>query len=153
MADFGSDDRNGSFRENGAQSQAGETASVEALEDAVLQLFDDYRTAFDDFDAEAIADCFSYPAVIWQFGKGNVFVDEEELLENIDKLLSALDQEGVVNSDYEVVSGDVEGDAGLVTLAWTQSTADGEPVFEFTCHYHLIYAGTDWSIAMIVNEP
>ena len=56
MADFGSDDRNGSFRENGAQSQAGETASVEALEDAVLQLFDDYRTAFDDFDAEAIAD-------------------------------------------------------------------------------------------------
>ncbi|MHC5654400.1 nuclear transport factor 2 family protein [Stappia sp. ICDLI1TA098] len=130
-----------------------EDAVGAALEEAAFSLFDDYRDAFDDFDAEGIADCFAYPAVIWQFGKGNVFQDDEELLENIEKLLAALGKEGVVNSTYEVVSGHLEGDAGLVTLAWSQNDADGEPLLEFVCHYHLIYSGTDWSIAMIVNEP
>ena len=123
------------------------------LEPAVLDLFDDYRAAFDDFDADAVADCFAYPNVIWQFGKGNVFADDEELLENIEKLLAALDKEGVVASDYEVLAGYVGGDTAVATLSWTQSDAQGEPVIEFTCHYHLIYDGDAWRIAMIVNEP
>lgn len=163
-ADTGNNDPTGEPLDTGAEHELDidtdadtdteeEAEATEPLDAAVLDLFEEYRAAFDDYDAEAIADCFAYPAVIWQFGKGNVFADEEELLENVDKLLAALGQEGVVNSDFEIVSGHVEGDAALVTLAWTQSDADGEPLLEFTCHYHLIYAGTAWSIAMIVNEP
>ncbi|WP_417766795.1 DUF4440 domain-containing protein [Stappia sp.] len=125
----------------------------EGADDGLLDLFDDYLEAFEDFDAESVADCFAYPAVIWQFGKGNVFQDDEELLENIEKLFAALDKEGVVSSAFDVLSTHVEGDAGMATLAWVQSDADGEPVIEFTCHYHLIYDGDTWRIAMIVNEP
>jgi ketosteroid isomerase-like protein len=125
----------------------------EGFDEGLLDLFDDYREAFEDFDADAVADCFAYPAVIWQFGKGNVFQDDEELLENIEKLLAALDKEGVVNSAFDILSAHVEGDSGMATLAWVQSDAEGEPVIEFTCHYHLIYDGDTWRIAMIVNEP
>ncbi|WP_349359839.1 nuclear transport factor 2 family protein [Stappia sp.] len=129
-------------------------ADDEAVLDAeVRELFDDYCAGFDDFDADGVADCFAYPAVIWQFGKGNVFADDEELLENIEKLFDALDKEGVVRSEYEVLSAHVGGDTGLVTLAWAQVDAADEPVLEFTCHYHLLFDGDTWRIAMIVNEP
>ena len=125
----------------------------EGYDEELLDLFDDYREAFEDYDAEAVADCFAYPAVIWQFGKGNVFQDDEELLENIETLFAALEKEGVVTSAFDILSAHVEGDAAMATLTWTQSDAAGEPVIEFTCHYHLIYDGDAWRIAMIVNEP
>lgn len=121
-------------------------------QEAIAELFETYRSAFDDYDAEAVADCFAYPAVIWQFGKGNVFVDEEELLENIDKLFEALEREEVVRSDFEVLSAHVSGSTALVSLAWTQDNGADEPVFEFICHYQLVLDGDDWRIAMIVNE-
>ncbi|WP_029060061.1 DUF4440 domain-containing protein [Stappia stellulata] len=141
-------------QENGAgRDDDGLPVAEAELEPAVLDLFEDYRAGFDDFDADALADCFAYPNVIWQFGKGNVFADDEELLENIEKLLAALDKEGVVASDYEVLASYVGGDTAVATLSWTQSDKLGEPVIEFTCHYHLLYDGDTWRIAMIVNEP
>ncbi len=121
-------------------------------EAAIAELFETYRAGFDDYDADAIAACFAYPAVIWQFGKGNVFADEEELLENVDKLLDALEKEEVVRSDFVVLSAHVSGDTALVSLDWTQSSGTDEAVLEFTCHYHLILDDEDWRIAMIVNE-
>ncbi|MBA5779148.1 DUF4440 domain-containing protein [Stappia sp. F7233] len=135
-----------------AINPAEDDAYADEAQAAIAELFEGYRAAFDDYDAEAIADCFAYPAVIWQFGKGNVFADEEELLENIEKLLEALDREEVVRSDFEVLSAHVSGSTALVSLAWTQDNGADESVFEFACHYHLVLDGEDWRIAMIVNE-
>ena len=124
-----------------------------AVDSQVSDMFEDYRAAFDDFDADMIADCFAYPSTIWQFGKGNVFADEEELLENIETLLDVLDKEGAVRSEYAIAAALVSGDTALVTLNWSQVDASDEPVLEFTCHYHLLFDGDAWRIAMIVNEP
>ncbi len=121
-------------------------------EEAIAQLFDDYLAGFNDFDADRICDCFALPAIIWQHEKGHIFNDEEELIENIDVLLKALEKEGVINSDFSVASSHVSGSAALVTLDWSQETADGEAVFEFTCHYQLVQDGADWVIAGVVNE-
>lgn len=121
-------------------------------EAAIAELFEAYSAGFDDYDGEAVADCFAFPAVIWQFGKGNVFVDEEDLQENIEKLFAALEKEGVVRSEYSVLSAHVSGEVALVSLAWVQSDANDEPVFEFTCHYQLLFDDDEWLIAMIVNE-
>ncbi len=119
---------------------------------AIAELFDDYLAGFNDFDAGQIADCFSQPAVIWQHDKGHVFKDDEELLENIEALLSALENEGVTYSEFHVSSSHVSGSTALVTLDWRQENGDGDAILEFTCHYHLRQDGDDWTIALVINE-
>ncbi len=123
-----------------------------AAEEEIAQLFEDYLAGFNDFDADRICDCFAMPATIWQHDKGHVFSDDEELLENIEALLAALDKEGVTSSDFHVVSSHISGSAALVTLDWTQETSDAETALEFTCHYQLLLDGDQWMIAMIINE-
>ncbi|MBO0345421.1 DUF4440 domain-containing protein [Roseibium limicola] len=121
-------------------------------EEQINALFEDYLEGFNDADEDRIADCFALPATIWQHEKGHVFHDEEELVENIAALLGALGREGVVTSDFQVVSSHVCGTTALVTLDWTQDGPDGEVILEFTCHYHLVLLGDDWLIATVVNE-
>lgn len=121
-------------------------------EETIAQLFDDYLVGFNDFDADRILDCFALPATIWQHDKGHVFNDEDELSENTEALLTALDKEGVSHSEFHVSSSHISGSVAMVTLDWQQENADGEIVFEFTCHYQLIQDGSNWAIAMIVNE-
>ncbi len=147
MADDGGFASAGSGPDNGAGSRAHGEA-----EEAIADLFDDYQAGFNDYDVERICDCFALPAIIWQHEKGHVFHDEEELAENVEALLKALEKEGVSHSDFQVASSHVSGSVALVTLDWTQEMADGEPVFEFTCHYQLIQEGSDWMIACIVND-
>jgi ketosteroid isomerase-like protein len=147
MADDGEFRRAGNGSANGNGGSAGDGA-----EEAIAQLFDDYQSGFNDYDIDRICDCFALPAIIWQHEKGHVFNDDEELIENIEALLKALEKEGVSHSDFHVASSHVSGSAALVTLDWTQETSDGEAVFEFTCHYQLIQDDADWMIAGIVNE-
>jgi|GEM_PF-1210641 len=147
MADDGGIEKTGDGHTNGAGSGTNGDA-----EEAIAQLFDDYQAGFNDYDIDRICDCFALPAIIWQHQKGHVFADDEELIENIEALLKALEKEGVAHSDFQVVSSHVSGSAALVTLDWIQESADGEAVFEFTCHYQLIQDGADWVIACVVNE-
>lgn len=119
---------------------------------AIRELFAAYAGGFDDFDADAIADLFAYPVVIWQFDRGNMFEDDEELLENIEALLKILDKEGVVRSEYEVQALSVSGPTALASVSWSQQRSDGEVALAFTCHYHLVNIEGDWLIASIFNE-
>lgn len=118
----------------------------------LADLFDDYASAYDDYDAEALADCFAYPCTIWQLGKGNVFSDEEELLENIEALLQVLEREEIVATRYEILHQGVSGDTAYATVKWDQQRSDGETALEFVCHYLLICEDGDWVIATIVND-
>ncbi len=136
---------------NDPTNEAGAVANGDA-EVAIAELFDDYQSGFNDYDVDRICDCFAMPAIIWQHEKGHVFADEDELIENIEALLKALEKEGVSHSEFHVASSHVSGSAALVTLDWTQENSDGEPVFEFTCHYQLIQDGSDWVIACIIND-
>lgn len=128
------------------------SAADDGPEQVIAQLFDDYQAGFNDYNPDQICDCFALPATIWQHEKGHVFHDDEELLENIEALLTALEKESVSHSDFQVVSSHISGSTALITLDWTQEDTDGEAVLEFTCHYQLIRAGDDWMIAGIVNE-
>ncbi len=118
----------------------------------ILALFEEYRAGFEDYDKDVISQCFAYPNIIWQFGKGNVFVDAEDLTENIVKLLDALDQEGVVRSEFEVLSEHVSGEAAMISLAWSQLNDADEVVFEFICHYQMHHIDGKWLIVSVVNE-
>ncbi|MDJ0933455.1 nuclear transport factor 2 family protein [Breoghania sp.] len=119
---------------------------------AIRELFATYASGFNDFDADAIADLFAYPVVIWQFDRGNMFEDDEELLENIEALLAVLDKEAVVHSDYEVQALSVSGPTALASVFWKQQREDGEVALAFTCHYHLVNIEGEWLIASIFNE-
>jgi hypothetical protein len=121
-------------------------------EDEIVDLFTAYAGGFDDFDAEAVAECFAYPCTIWQFGKGNVFADSEELLENIEALLAVYEREEIVHSAFEIREKLLTGTIALVTLDWTQEREDGEAALEFTCHYALMEGPEGWAIATVFNE-
>ncbi|RLQ87233.1 hypothetical protein [Notoacmeibacter ruber] len=121
--------------------------------DDIEALFETYRNGFDDFDSEAIADCFTYPVTIWQLGGGTVFSEEEDLLENIDALLTVLEREEIVSSDFAVRTMEISGSTAFVTMDWTQKRADGEAAWQFTCDYTLIVAEDgEPAIALVVNH-
>lgn len=125
---------------------------MEAAPDNEIEAFlETYAAAFDDYDGEAIADCFAYPAVLWQFGKGHVFADADEMLENTAALLKVLEDVGVTVSSFEIKTLAISGDTALATVDWYQENDEGEALIEFSCHYHLVHDGEAWRIAMIVN--
>lgn len=115
-------------------------------------LFDAYGSGFDDYEAEAIAALFIYPVTIWQFGKGHVFETAEDLMENIEVLLNAFEEAGVVSSHFAMTADTVSGNAGFATLDWHQEDGEGAVVHSFTCHYLLTLKEENWCIAGIVNE-
>lgn len=125
---------------------------IPETEDEIATLFEEYAAGFDDFDAESVADCFAYPCTIWQFGKGNVFADREELLENIEALLGVYEREDIVHSSFEVTALRASGGAAMASLAWAQERDDGEVALAFTCHYALIDGPDGWAIATVFNE-
>jgi ketosteroid isomerase-like protein len=120
-------------------------------EAAIREVFDSYAAGFDDFDADAIAELFAYPAVIWQFDRGNMFETDEDLIENIEALLAVLDREGVVHSEFEIASLSLSGPTALAAVSWSQERNDGDVALAFTCHYHLVNIEGEWLIASIFN--
>jgi len=138
--------------ENASTGGLDRSDSADQPEDQIAGLFETYVTGFNDYDCQAIVDCFALPATIWQFGKGHVFSSAKALAENTDALLSALSEEKVTHSEFDVVSSHVSGSTAMITLEWRQENASNEAILEFTCHYHLISDGADWRIAMVINE-
>ncbi len=127
-------------------------AMTRTEEDQITGLFEAYASGFDDFDADSVADCFAYPCTIWQFGKGNVFADREELLENIEALLSVYEREEIVHSAFQVIEKVLTGNVAMVTLEWQQEREDGDVALEFICHYALIESSEGWAVATVFNE-
>ncbi|WP_310620971.1 YybH family protein [Flexibacterium corallicola] len=123
------------------------------VELALAELFDRYADGYDDYDVNGILSCFTYPIVVWQLGDGHVFADRDELIENLEALLEAHRENGVVQSVYEFVSSHVSGSTAYVTLDWQQEDEDGETVFDFTCHYVLMLFDNEWKVISIINEP
>lgn len=127
-------------------------AAADQPEDLIAGLFETYVNGFNDYDCQAIVECFALPAIVWQFGKGHVFSTAKALAENTEALLAALSEEKVTLSEFDVISSHVSGSTAMITLDWRQENASNEAVLEFTCHYHLISDGADWRIAMVINE-
>lgn len=146
-----SDDNHSVSNGNGQSRAAASEAEMEA-EAAIARLFDDYQAGFNNYEGDRICDCFALPVTIWQNDDGHVFVDEEDLIDNIEALLLSMDKEGITHSDFHVSSSHISGNSAMITLDWSQENDDGEVVRDFTCHYHLIHDGDDWSIALIINE-
>jgi hypothetical protein len=125
-----------------------------AVPQAVQSVLDAYAAGFDDFDAEAVADCFAYPATLWQGGRGNVFDDAEDLIENIEALLDIFEREEIVHSSFRIKDAAFGKDSGTALLSWRQERADGDAALEFTCRYLFVRDGEDgsWRIATTVTD-
>jgi uncharacterized protein (TIGR02246 family) len=121
-------------------------------EAAIRALFQTYGAAFDDADAEAVAELFAFPAVIWQLGEGHVFEDAEDLSENIEALFEVFDEAGIVLTTPEVRDIRIGGVAAFATVFWRQEDEAGESLHEFTCHYMLVRDDGAWRLATVYNE-
>lgn len=118
----------------------------------IATLFQDYADGMNDMDAEAIAELFAYPVTIWQLGKGYVFEDADDLIENIETLLDAYDKAGVTYSEPEIGPTHVTKAAAFATISWRQQDEVGEVIHAFHCDYTLVKQHSDWLITNIVNE-
>lgn len=118
----------------------------------VAELIRAYADGFDDYDADAIVNCYAFPCVIWQLGAGHVFADADELMENVDALLGVFGEADILRSQVEIADEHLAGDTAHVTLAWRQEDADGEPVLEFVCDYTLLRRDGGWGIVLAVNR-
>ena len=127
---------------------------VSDAEAAIETLFERYAAGFDDFDVNAITDCFRFPVTIWQSGRGNVFNDAEDLAENVEALLAVFESEEIVQSRFEIVEAAGDEGAAFAVLDWRQERDDGEAALEFRCRYALVRDERDegWLIALAVND-
>ena len=122
-------------------------------EDDVLAVFAAYAAAFDDADAATVTDLFAYPATLWQFGRGHVFEDADDLLGNVEKLIDALDAEGVVVTTPEILALETAGAAAFARVSWTHADDTGEALMGFTASYLLVRTpGAPFRIAAVWNE-
>jgi ketosteroid isomerase-like protein len=121
-------------------------------EDQIRALFTAYGEGFDDADPDAITALFAWPATIWQFGKGHVFQDPEDLLENVDALIDVFDEAGIVVTKPNVKQVSVFGSTAFANVDWRQEDNAGELLHEFSCQYLLVHEEGRWRIGTIVNE-
>src|SRR5260370_3803 len=106
---------------------------VQHAEDDIRALFAAYGSGFDEADAGAVTKLFAWPATIWQFGKGHIFADAEELVENVEALIDVFDEAGIKSTTPEVREVRVAGAAAFGDVVWRQRDEDGELLHEFTC--------------------
>lgn len=118
---------------------AGQGATT--AKDEAISLFTDYAEGFDDFDCDAVAACFVFPATLWQGGRGNVFADDDELVENIEALLDVFEREEIVHTRFEILELTGGEESANAVVRWRQERADGEAALEFSCRYLLVRAG------------
>jgi ketosteroid isomerase-like protein len=123
-----------------------------SAEEDIRALFAAYGEAFDDADPQAVTALFAWPATIWQFGKGHVFHDPEELEENVDALIDVFDEAGIAVTIPDVREVSVFGTTAFAQVAWRQEDSAGELLHEFSCQYLLVHEEGRWRIATIVNE-
>ena len=125
---------------------------MSAAESDIRSLFSAYAGGFDDADAEAVTALFVWPATIWQFGKGHVFEDAEELQENVDALIDVFDEAGIVSTEPDVKEVRIAGPSAFAAVLWRQHDDHGELLHAFSCQYLLLNHEGTWKIATIVNE-
>ncbi len=116
---------------------AAEQGAATARDEAIV-LFTDYAEGFDDFDSDAIAACFAFPATLWQGGRGNIFADEDELVENIEALLDVFEREEIVHTRFDILELTGGAESANAVVLWRQERADGEVALEFSCRYLLV---------------
>lgn len=121
-------------------------------ENEIRALFAAYGAGFDDADVDVVTSLFAWPATIWQFGKGHVFADANELAENVEALIDVFDETGIKSTIPEVREVSVAGAAAFAHVLWRQMEDSGDVLHHFTCQYLLVNENREWRIATIVNE-
>ena len=121
-------------------------------EQQIHELFTAYGAAFDDADPDSVTAIFAYPAVIWQFGEGHLFEDEEELAENVEALIDVFTSAGIVLTTPEIRRIVQDGSSAFVSVAWRQEDQEGEALHEFGCQYMLVRRSGAWLVSTVVND-
>lgn len=101
------------------------------------KLFDEYKAAFDQFDAEAICRCYQLPCAISDGDGESVFDSPEALLDKFQNNCATMEKIGYQSSTYHIESQQPMGDnACAVTIQWNVVTAQQTINFYslYICH-------------------
>ena len=120
------------------------------------RFLDAYRAAFEAFDAEAIADLFSYPCQI-AGDAGEVTVTTvatyEAWVPQLERLVSAYRAIGVRGAAFtEVHAIELTSRLAQVTVRWALADGMGRSIYDFDASYSLADHGNGLRIAAVAHN-
>ena len=115
--------------------------------DQVSEYFARYAAAFDAFDAEAIAEFYHLPCMLVRSGGVVAFSAREEVLANMQALVSFYRSRGYRRASFdEVRVVSLGGGLLLATVPWTIHLSAAGAVESFRNTYELIEMHGRWGI-------
>jgi len=123
--------------------QAEESPSPEFFRDFITN----YGRAWDNYDLQTILDYYYMPCFIFKAGQVFANMTERSKYHYFQNLLSAYQQQGVVQAEIPNFEMKTLGDnSALITVEWICKRADRAVVFDFWDSYHLIRIDGRWKI-------
>jgi hypothetical protein len=125
-----------------------------ALTAEIVHFFEGYASAYDAFDAAAIAAHFAVPAyILHQDRAAPAFATREALVANMERL-NTINRESRYGRATFAPPFVVAFAPTLVqaTVPWTVHDVDGGVLWRFTCTYNLIRTDDSWKIVLCTNH-
>ena len=113
------------------------------MKGCISQLLEDYRRAFDDAEAEKIADCYHTPCVtVRGDGTFHLLQDRQDVVDFLGKVARQYRDEGMAGGVYSIIDIQAIGTkCALVTVDWALLNAEGQPIREWRQSYNVIKSG------------
>jgi hypothetical protein len=125
-----------------------------ALAAEIARYFEGYASAYDAFDAAAIAAHFAVPSyILHQDRAAPAFATREALVANMERL-NAINRESRYGRATFAPPSVIAFAPGhvLATVPWTIRDVDGAVLWRFTCTYNLVLQDDGWKIVVCTNH-
>lgn len=118
------------------------------------EYFENYARAYDDFNAEALAQYFPTPTLMVKKGSVVGLSTIEELLEHLNGKLASDREQGYKQSQLAGLEMHKEGAWGVtVTVHWMIDHVDGSTLRDFYTTYNLLKQASQWRILVTTDHP
>lgn len=119
--------------------------------------FDDYRTTFARYDADALSALFAYPFQAVSATDDGVTITVSQSVDEwrpvLEGLLGAYRSLGVADGEpLELYANELAPNAGSARVRWELRREDGSAIYDFTAVYALARVGGAWKVASIVHD-
>ncbi|MEO1323356.1 MAG: hypothetical protein AAFV59_10155 [Pseudomonadota bacterium] len=112
-----------------------------------------YVRAFCDYDADAIAAHWTFPALTTQAGRSFSFASREHFSKNTDKLLGFYQRQGVSDVTRSVIACHaLHPDVASMTVSDVMRSQSREEIVSWTAAYVLQRTGGIWKAVMAVAD-
>ena len=112
-----------------------------------IDFIQQYGHAWDNYDLQAILNCYHTPCFIFKSGKLFVNLTEEAKRQYFWDLLESYRQQDYEKAEIPHCEIKLLGqDSALITVEWVCKRSDGTIAFDFWDNYHLIRIDARWKI-------